>query len=272
MDLGTACPKLLARCRKSDCTLGEFAERARNFLFELIPLHPGFSDLRLVGKSIKDSPPLAADLSNLKDWILRRAWMDRLPIGCEYTNLDLDGRPTLDSRSGLGFELGVSNLKGWDGKVDISFSDGNRESAICNIVLPRKDHPEFQQSALMRKMLEVVVRHSSVYYASVANGGWHNAVNWLEEQATDNLRNIEVGWLTYVEDASIADALPSDIAVQPLGHGVMFQLCERFLSYERPEDVALGLRVKGALAAAGKLGVVPARPGQGMSSSGAVSL
>lgn len=259
MSQGDACPTLLARCRKADCTLGEFAERAHDFLLELIPLHPDFANLRLVGKSVKDSPPLAADLSNLKDWILRRAWLDRLPIGCEYTNLDLDGSPTFDSRGGLGFRLGVSNLKGWDGKVDISLSDGNGPSAICNIDLPRKDHPEFQQSALMRKMLEVVVRHSSVYYASVANGGWHNAVNWLEEQATDNLRNIEVGWLTYVNDASIADALPLGIAVQPLGHGVMFQLGDRFLSYERPEDVALGLRVKSALAAAGKLGVVPAR-------------
>lgn len=272
MSQGDACPILLARCRIADCTLGEFAERAHNFLLELIPLHPGFADLRLVGKSVKDSPALAADLSNLKDWILRRAWLDRLPIGCEYTNLDLDGKPTLDSRGGLGFSLGVSNLKGWDGKVDISLSDGNGPSAICNIELPRKNHPEFQQSALMRKILEVVVRHSSVRYASVASGGWHTAVNWSYEQPDDDLRNIEVGWLTYVEDASIADALPLGIAVQPLGHGVMFQLCERFLSYERPEDVALGLRVKGALAAAGKLGVVPARPGQGMSSSGAVSL
>jgi hypothetical protein len=254
MDLGDDCPKILVRCRSEDCTLGDFAERAHTYLSQLILLHPLFSNLRLVGRSMKDSPPLENDLSNLRDWIDRRAWWTKMPTGVVYTNLRENSKPTSQSMGGMGFKISVSNLKGWDQKIEIDLEAGvSLSSNICNIVLPRKDHPEFQQQPFMGDLLELIVKHWPVSYASVANGGWNNAVNWTEEPPPQD--QIEIGWLTYVADPSIAKALPPGIASHRCGPGVVFQLAEHFTSYKNPDDVALGLRVKQALAAAGRLRV-----------------
>jgi hypothetical protein len=253
MDLGHDCPEFLVRCQPKDCTLGDFAEKAHAYLSELLPLHPLFSNLQLVGKSMKDSPPLENDLSNLKDWIYRRSWRKKMPTGVEYTHCDESGKPTALSTDGMGFKIGVSNLKGWDHKIDIDLQAGvNLSRNTCNITLPRKNHPEFEAQPFMGDLLAIIVKHWPVTFASLANGGWHNVVNWLGEMK-DFQQNVEIGWLTYVADPTIAEALPPDIKAHRLGPGVVFQLAEHFTSYKNPEDVALGLRVKQALAAAGRL-------------------
>jgi hypothetical protein len=260
MDLGHDCPELLVRCCAQDCTLGQFAERAHTYLSELLALHPVFSNLRLVGKNMRDSPPLENDLSNLRDWIDRRSWWKKMPTGMEYTHCDAKGYPTARSTGGMGFKVGVANLKEWDDKVSINLEAGLNEVTTnnCNITLPRKNHPEFQQRPFMRDLLELIVNHWPVSYASVANGGWNNAVNWTEEPPPPP-DQIEIGWLTYVADPTIAEGLPPGIAAHRLGPGVVFQLTEHFTSYKNPDDVALGLRVKQALAAAGRLRM-PSKP------------
>jgi hypothetical protein len=254
MDLGDECPKLLVRCWDEECTLGEFADRAHAYLTELVPMHPLFSNLRLVGKSMKDSPDLMGDLSNLEAWIFKRAWMKEMPTGVVYTDLDSKGNPTAASREGMGFRTSVSNLTGWDSKCDITMSAARSNSNNCNIVLPRKNHPEFQQQPLMGRLLELVVKHWPVRFASVGNSGWHDRVSWAGEPR-DREGEAEIGWLTYIADPSIAEVLPPEVAVKRVGPGVVFQLGDHFSSHERPEDVALGLRVKDALGAAGKLKV-----------------
>jgi hypothetical protein len=254
MDFGHDCPTLLVRCQPKDCTLGDFAERAHAYLSELLPLNPMFSNLRLVGKGMKDSPPLESDLSNLRDWIDRRSWWRKMPTGLVYTHLDSKGRPTSESTGGMGFKVCVANLRDWDDKVSINFEVGVNEVTTnnCNIVLPRRDGLEFQQKPFVGQLLQVVVKHCSVSYASVASTGWHNVVNWIDEPS-DRAGQIEIGWLTYVADPTIAEALPPDIKAYRLGSGVVFQLAEHFTSYKNPQDVALGLRVKQALTAAGRL-------------------
>lgn len=250
---GDTNPELLARCHRASLTLGEFAQRVQAFVAELVPLHPAFADLRLVGKRESDSPPLLRDLSNLEPWIFDRSWYDNLAPVSRYTNLGPEGRPTASSQGLMGFKVGLSNLKGWDGKVDVDLRLGSPDSPnTCNIVLPRKAHPEFRQSQLPQQLLELVVRHWPVRYASFSILGWHNAINWVGDKAARQ-GNFEIGWLTYVNDPSIAAALPPDVRAKPLGSGILFQLAEHFTSHERAEDVALGLRVKQALESAGKL-------------------
>jgi Immunity protein 52 len=253
MNTDEDCPELLVRCRPEDYSLGEFSDKAHAYLSELIPLHPLFSDLRLVGKNEKDSPPLQPNLANLQDWILRRAWWTKMPTGLVYSDLDQNSMPTEASRGGMGFKIGVSNLKSWDGKVAIDMrSSLSKSGNTCNIILPRKNYPEFYQQPLMGQLLELVVEHWPAKYASVSNIGWNNAVNWVGEHAS-RAGQFEIGWLTYVADPSVAEALPSKIQVRRFGQGVIFQLTEEFSSYKNPEHVALGLRVKEALAAASKL-------------------
>ena len=56
----------------------------------------------------------------------------------------------------------------------------------------------------------------------------------------DEIENLEIGWVTYVEDASVADAPPPGLKAQAIGSGLIFELCDHFPSSENPEDVALG--------------------------------
>jgi hypothetical protein len=212
-DLGHGCPQLLARCRYVPYTLGEFAEKVRAFLRDVLPLHPLFSELHLIGRSAKDSPPLTSDLSNVQAWILERGWDPLASSHAAYSDLDATGRPTLDSRGRLGFMFLVGNLKGWDTKIRIDISTGIPSNVgICNFIFPRKNHAEFRELPLMRDLLGVVVKHWPVDYASVAFGGWNRAINWNDEDdvlGDRRIDRIEIGWLTYMKDSSIVQALPA---------------------------------------------------------------
>ena len=223
---------------------------------QLQTMHPLFAaNMHLVGKSAKDCPPLSSDLSNLEAWILERGCHPRPPTNGLYSNLSAKGKPTADSRGSMGFRFLLGNLKDWDEKVSVSMRTGlSHHVGTCEIVLPRKNHPEFKQVPLMQQLLELVVAHWPVYFAIVAERGWSPAVNWIDKHP-EGLERLLIGWLTYVEDASIVEALPAGLKHEPLGPGLMFQLCDHFPSYENPDDVALGLRVRQALQAAGRLRV-----------------
>ena len=250
IDLGDDCPELLARCEETpDWTLGKFADRACAFVADFVALHPMFADMRLCGRSAKDSPPLLSDLSNLRPWILERGWSSDPPS--PYTNLDAAGKPTVDSSGSVGFSLSLTNAKDWDGKVDLSVrragTDGSGMTSV--ITLARKDNPQFRNGPLPLKLIELMVRHWPVKYASYGLGGWNRKVNFA--LAPDQRGPIEAGWLTYVADPSIAVHLPPGVEPKPLGRGVVFQLTPQISRYDDDGDVALGRDLKARLDASG---------------------
>ena len=251
MDLGDHCPELLARCHPGIYSLKDFIAKAHAFVEELQRFHPAFRTLHLVGKSDRDSPALAPDLSNLDRWLLARAWDAKAPRYW-FSHLDANDLPTPDTTVSLGFNLGLTNLQSWDDKVDVSVHAGCARSAVCNFILPRKSLPEFRRPPLPRQLLELVLRHWPVRFASYSTGGWNRNVNWIGEQE-DHKGCMEIGWLTYVDDPRVAHALPAGIDAQPLGAGVVFELTDHLSSFEDAADVAQGLRVKQALREAGLL-------------------
>ena len=250
IDSGNDCPELLARCEATpDWTLGQFADRVCAFVAEFVALHPMFADIRLCGRSAKDSPPLLSDLSNLRPWVLERSWSRDAPS--PYTNLDAAGIPTVESSGSVGFSLSLTNGTGWDGTVDVGIS---RAGTCCSgmtgdITLARKDHPEFKGGPLPMGLIEVMVRHWPVKYASYGLGGWNRKVNFA--LPADQRGPIEAGWLTYVADPSIAAHLPPGVEPKPLGRGVVFQLTPQISRYDHDGDVALGQDLKARLDASG---------------------
>lgn len=250
MDLGDECPDLLARCRPSKpYTLDEFVERCRNFLSELIPLHPGFERYHFVNGP-KKAPALAADMSNLKDWIWSHGW--RKKFAASYTDRTPDGH--LTGASVGQFDLSLSNWKGFDGKFDMRLSTGapSGSGTICVMTLPRRDHPEFLAGPLPMQLFELTLKHWPVRYASYGTGGWNEKVNRVEDQA-ERIGCFELGWHTFVNDPSVAEALPADVPVRRVGQGIVFTLFDRMPDYNNPEHLERGLRVRDALKAAGKL-------------------
>jgi hypothetical protein len=255
MDSGDDCPDLLVRCHEIPCTLGEFADKAQAFMAELMPLHPGFAQLRFTGRKKADSPLLEPDLSNLRQGIFERSWDRQAPDDWRH-DWGADCQPAAHSRHDLGFRLSLTNLTGWDEKIDVSAKLGSLTVNGCDATLPRKVYPEFRQQPLAGQLLEVFVRHWPTRYASYATRGWNWRFNF-EHRKPEEQGNMEIGWLHYASDPSVAEALPQDagITCKTLGKGIVFQIGDHLPDFDSPADVALATRVRQALAAAGKLKV-----------------
>lgn len=249
IDSGYDCPELLARCFDTeDWTLARFVDTAEAFMAEFVQLHPRFADIKFTGTNARNSVPLMSDLSNLRPWLLEKSWDRRAPF--PYQNLDAQGRLTLQSRGSMGFKLSLTNGKSWDQKVDACIRSVGTTGTNAVTTLARKNHPEFQSGDLPMRLMALWIRHWPVAYASYGYNGWNEAVNFkLPPQECKG--PFEVGWLTYFCDPAIGQWLPPEVKPQPLGPGVVFQLTPQMSRYDKPEDVALGLKIKAALDASG---------------------
>lgn len=248
LDFGDACPELFASFgRTPDWTLSRFIEAANEFVAGFMKLHPKFADMRLCGKSAKDSPPLMLDLSNLRPWLMERSWADDRPH--RYTALGANGKPTLASNGSVGFELGLTNATGFDGKVSLTINAVGAESLGSNLslVLPRKAHAEFESAELPLALLELTMKHWPVERAYYAFQGWGEPV--LFDKPPKERRPNLVGWLTYLDDLRAIELMPPELGLEPrrLGPGVLLQLTPHMSRYDDEADVARGKALKAAL-------------------------
>lgn len=255
MYLGEDNPALMSFIKPQVLTLGEFVERVHAFTCELLTLDPALQGLGLViGDRHSGYPIVQPGASNLPELLYEWAWDREPPF--PYTPLDEKGRPMPSSVGCMGYRFGLTNNKGWDDKVDVAFGymgGGADAGNVANFTFGRVGYPQFRNDAeLARALLSTLVKHWPVEIASYGFKGVHKTVNWLGEN--DKGRNhLELNWLTYTEDPSVAEALPPDIDVQRLGPGILFQLTPEILSPYQPEHVALAERVRESLRAAGKL-------------------
>jgi hypothetical protein len=252
IDSGDECPRLSASLGHTrDWTLGRFIDTAHAYVAAFMKLHPKFSDLRLCGTSAKDSPPLNTDLSNLRDWMMRRSWSDHRPQ--DYSERDADGKPTVLSSGSLGFDLTLTNATGFGRKLDLCIRNigARRFSSSIEIDLARKAHPEFQTEAMALDLLNLTAQHWPVDRAYFAHSGWGPQVLYNDppEKRGPNV----VGWLTYSSNPAVAQLLPPHMALDhcPFGPGLLVQLTPHMSRYDDPADVARGLAFKAALNDAG---------------------
>jgi hypothetical protein len=258
--LGEDNPKLMGVMRLEDgCSLGTFAQQAQGFVADLIALHPIFGGLGILDGTRGPYPLVAADASNVAELVCKWGWARDIPEG--YDHHDAKGQLTAESRSlkTLDFELKLTNLnKNWDDKVSVGASRRPRYNergfrGVINIDLPRATHPEFRQDlALARQLMELAVAHWPIQMASYGFFGFVKTLSWGPD-APRGRTEIEINWLSYIDDPAVASALPTGVQVNPLGPGILMQLAPEILSHHKPEHIALGKTVRESLRAAGKL-------------------
>jgi hypothetical protein len=254
MDLGLENPQLIAMCRSADAlTLDHFIQRCQAFLADLMALDRAFTALHFVRAGDSNpAPVLASDLSNLRPWLLKHAWDAEWRQS--YDERDARGDPTPASKGR--FRLSLSNLSGFDGKVDVTVSVGpkirGQWEGSCSIVLPRLNRTEFVEGALPLQMIETVVKHWPVCCAEYTTLGLLNEVT-LSEPREARVGTLSIGWLTYAEDPDVAEGLPPEVPVQRLGFGIVFQLADRMPDATDPQQIAHAKHVREALRSAGRL-------------------
>jgi hypothetical protein len=241
-------------CRSADAlTLDHFIQRCQAFLADLMALDRAFTALHFVRAGDSNpAPVLASDLSNLRPWLLKHAWDAEWRQS--YDERDARGDPTPASKGR--FRLSLSNLSGFDGKVDVTVSVGpkirGQWEGSCSIVLPRLNRTEFVEGALPLQMIETVVKHWPVCCAEYTTLGLLNEVT-LSEPREARVGTLSIGWLTYAEDPDVAEGLPPEIPVQRLGFGIVFQLADRMPDATDPQQIAHAKHVREALRSAGRL-------------------
>lgn len=214
---------LFSRWTHRPQTLGEFIDACAGFLKVLPSVHPLFgADLHILGCSQADSPRLAPDLSNLEPELLRSAWNSSAgPSCCDHLNHL--GMPTRQSHSRLGFFTYVNNLRPHSEDNVLIYlnaaSTGGSQGGGFGITLPHAAGPEFRNLDFLRRLLAVVVEYWRPEQAGITN---HPLRVVPDERGLD----CRVPWLTYVDEPETAEELPSDIARERLGDGLLFWLAD----------------------------------------------
>ncbi len=255
MYLGEDNPGLMSFIKPQVLTLGEFVQVAHSFARDLIALDPALEGLGLLINGKRSGYPIVQpNAANLRDLLYEWAW-DHQPA-FPYVPVDDAGRPVDASTGPMGFQMTLTNNLGWDEKVDIAFGpmgSGADFGNVANFTFGRVANPQFRTDVrLARALIATLVKYWPVEIACYGFAGIHQVVNKVADN-TKGRKNLELNWLTYTDDPSVAEALPPDINVQRLGPGILFQLTPEILSPYQPEHVALAERVRESLRAAGKL-------------------
>jgi|JI8StandDraft_2_1071088.scaffolds.fasta_scaffold07260_3 hypothetical protein len=262
MNLGEENPKQKGLMRiEKGCSLGEFAEQAQSYVQDLITLHPAFRDLGVMNDTPGPFPPINESATNVAELVTEWGWDHQMPDA--FTDLDELRRPTATSRptGTMGFHLDLSNRhSSWDDRLTVSVRRNNAGPrphrplrGVFNLCLPRAAHPEFRTDILLaRRLMELAVRHWPVQTLQYGLDGMDLTVN-ARGDLSSSRKNQELNWLSYSDDPSLANALPPEVRVEPLGPGILMQLSPTILSHHNPEHVDLAERVRDSLEAAGKL-------------------
>lgn len=234
---------------KPQVTLGEFADQVERFVARLPALHPAFQGLHLVGNGKKDSPALAADLSNLRHWVLRRSWHEGAPTNARYSHQQADGSLTPQSRGDMGFSLELSDLKAAPEKLQVAVTDGAPERGCMQLTIPALLADAVGGTDLVARLLDLVRDIWPVRFATLYSSSWDAAVN----PAPPSQNLLPIGGITFSTDETLVKALPPATQWQALvGGGVMFTVTKRPDRLDA-QAIAQAMAIRASLASHGML-------------------
>jgi hypothetical protein len=230
-------------------TLGQFADQVERFAAQLATLHPAFQGLHLVGDSKKDSPALTADLSNLRQWVMRRSWHEGAPTNARYSHQQPDGSLTPLSRGDMGFSLELSNLRASPEKLQLIVTDGAKERGCVQLTIPATLAGAMGDTDFVTSLLDLIRINWPVRFASLYSSSWDEAVN----PAPPSHNLLPIGGITFSTDASLVQALPARTPWRAMtGGGVLLTVTARPDQLDA-QALAQAVAIRAALAAHGML-------------------
>jgi hypothetical protein len=230
-------------------TLGQFADQVERFAAQLPTLHPAFQGLHLVGDSKKDSPALAADLSNLRHWVMHRSWHESAPTNARYSHQQPDGSLMPVSRGDMGFSLELSNLRAAPEKLQLIVTDGARERGCVQLTIPAFLADAVGDTDFVERVLSLVRSIWPVRFATLYSSSWDQAVN--PAPPAQNL--LPIGGITFSTDATLVKALPAGTSWQATtGGGVLLTVTTRPDRLDA-HAIAQAVAIRASLAAHGML-------------------
>jgi hypothetical protein len=233
-------------------SLGEFADRVDRLIRALRQLHPMFKELYLIGESKKDSPELAADLSNLRPWVFARSWHQNGPTNVPYSHYDDKGMLTAESRGDMGFLESIGNLRPPGHKLRIDVGDGRDTGGGISIQLPHTVGDEIFSLDFFKSLLSAVSDSWRVRNALLASLNWREPLGQFE---SDYKGKLPIGGITYSADGTIVEGLPAGTRWEAFGNGgVIFHITERPDRLD-PEHLRHAKAIRDSLAAHGLLDI-----------------
>jgi hypothetical protein len=233
-------------------SLGEFAERVERLIQALRQLHPMFKELYLIGTSKKDSPELAADLSNLRPWVFARSWGKPVPTNAPYSHYNAQGLLTAESKGDMGFSVCLGNLRPPGYEVWIRVGDGRDTGGGINIALPHTVGDDIFSLDFFKSLLTVINGSWRVRNALCSSRNWRELLGEFEPAYWHAL---PIGGITYSADGTIVEGLPAGTRWEAFGNGgVIFHITDRPDRLD-PEHLRQAKAIRDSLAAHGLLDI-----------------
>lgn len=220
-------------------TLREYIADSKRFLSRLRALHPVFQDMTSWELPRGSPVALLPDLSNLDELLLRRASRrDAL-----YTPCDAKGAPTLDSTCQLGFITNYANKTSLaDERVGLMVTAGTDTPGLGNAVVidfPQGVHA-FREHEFVRRLLEAVIDCWAPETVVVSTQAFN-------ERLDDQGGRSAIGWMNWFAETAVQEALPEEVACEPLGGGVLVMTARDAVSPDVPEHVANARHIRDSL-------------------------
>lgn len=232
---------------------GHFIDRTIEMLRKLQAVHPIFRDDLSLWTDTPMTIPLAQDLSNVRELMLKHAW-DRKADPRYFSEIDDRGWPTEQSTSEIGFDVRFGNrIPKVSGNMNIYFHaipDNTYGSGLMGISFPESGFPELEDHEFVKGLLRLAVEH---YDPDVGKVGRLDVRLAVEARSGKSDIDEEIpSWLTYYANARVAEALPPGELVERFGpDGVLLTLQRRPSTPDDREAIDHLVRLRQALKAGG---------------------
>ena len=247
--------------RHGTVTLAEFAEKTIALLEDLRRLHPAYRRLNAADLVRMCDAPVPEDLTGYAGPLMDIGW-DRL-ASYAFEPMNPEGEsPLPESTSVQGYEVALYSAPPEDRssravKVILRVGvDNFRGPNVCTLSFG--DVEPFSSTGFQRELLATVMAHWPVDTSTLSSFAFSDEVHGSDPELyrSDRPPPLNIGWLTYVRRAGLAEALPAGTKVEPFGEppGVLITLDGDHFEPDNPEQIAQVLKIREALRAANLLG------------------
>jgi hypothetical protein len=228
-------------------TLGDFVDSAVAFLLELEQLHPLFREpLFVLNNRMNGAESVATDLSNLENITRRYGW-DRQADSRWLTGVLADGTMDREGTCRLGFRLSIRSFSKMMKPTDFSLSlsgGRNGQSGLSDSLLidfPSSGWPEFEDISLVKRLLDLTVRHFDPEFGIVAT------TKFCMASKGRNLYQ-SIGWMNYWSDPLVGRDMPPNADCESFGPGGLLHTLQRVRpSFDDADAIARANVVMNAL-------------------------